>query len=135
MKIQILPHIFKKIGLVLFFLSFINPWTIGFFTGLFGLPCDCENWTTPTWLKILETVSLSGMMLYFLAKEKIEDELIQNLRLEAMSTTFIIGLGVLWLIQIFTINETSNLKVSGLFYFYMILFLIIYHYKKRNFSL
>jgi len=135
MKIQILPNIFKKIGLLLFFLSFINPWMIGFFEGLLGMPCDCENWTTPYWMKVLETVSLSGMILYFLAKENIEDELVYRLRLEAMSITFIIGLGVLWLIQLLSINSLFNIKTSVVFYCYMILFLIIYHYKKRNFSL
>jgi len=99
------------------------------------MPCDCENWTTPYWMKVLETVSLSGMILYFLAKEDIEDELVYRLRLEAMSITFIIGLGVLWLIQLLSINSLFNIKTSVVFYCYMILFLIIYHYKKRNFSL
>ncbi len=134
MKIQILPHIFKKIGLVLFFISFINPYMIGFMQRLLGFPLNRE-WSTPIWLKALELVSLSGILFYFLSKEKIEDELIYNLRMEAMSTAFIIGLGVLWLVQILTINGESTMGISGLFYFYMILFLIIYHYKKRNFSL
>lgn len=136
MNIQILPYLFKRIGLFLFFLSFIiNPWTIGFAYGFMDLPCNCEDWQTPYWLNIIELVSLLGFILYFLSKEEVEDELIKQLRLEAMSMAFITSIGVLLIIHLMNYTAFSELNASTLFNIHLLSFLLLYHVKKMNFDL
>lgn len=135
MNIQILPYAFKRIGLFLFFLSFINPWTIGFVEGFLGVPCDCENWKKPSWVNITELASLLGFILYFLSKEKIEDELIKQIRLEAMSMAFVSSIFVLLFIHLMNFYSLQQLGAGIIFYLHMFLFLVIYHALKMNFDL
>jgi len=137
MNIQILPYYFKRIGLFLFFLSFlINPGTIGGLHALIGINCDnCENWEKPFWLNIIELASLLGFILYFLSKEKVEDELIKQLRLEAMSMAFITSIGILLLIHLMNFTVFSELSASFLFNIHLVSFLVLYHINKMNYDL
>jgi len=136
MNIQILPYAFKRIGLFLFFLSLINPSTIGAWDAITGVPCeDCANWQKPSWVNITELASLLGFILYFLSKEKVEDELIKQIRLEAMSMAFISSIFVLLFIHLMNFYSLQELGAGVIFYLHMFLFLIIYHALKMNFDL
>lgn len=133
MTIHILPYIFKRIGLFLFILCILGQFLMGVFD-----PHQSDDLSGfPTyWGTTLEIISLIGIILYLISKEKVEDELVQKIRLEAMSASFLITVGVLLLLYL--INYTQGgieANTVGMFYLQLFLFLIIYRYKKRSFSL
>lgn len=139
MNIQILPYIFKRIGLFLFLLGPISLMLIGIYEGITN-PFDSNENTqslTPDFIiYMLEAISLTGIILYLTSKEKIEDELIQKIRLEAMSNAFLITISVLLLLYLINYsNGGTSINTVGMFYLQLFLFLLLYHYKKRNFSL
>ena len=70
-----------------------------------------------------------------ISKEKVEDELVKRIRLESLSLAFLLSVSILLLISIIDYSPASNVNAALIFYLQLTLFLIIYHYKKRNFSL
>jgi len=67
MKIQVLPYVFKRIGLFL-----IIIWPIGhFLMGVFD-PCQCDDLSglPAYWNTILDISSLTGIVLFALSKKK-----------------------------------------------------------------
>lgn len=78
-KIQ-LSNTFKNIGIFTAILSFIALTSIKFIEG------------EPSWLQpVLKHIMLIGLLITSLSKEKIEDELIENLRSKSYALAFIIG--------------------------------------------
>lgn len=78
-KVQ-LPHSFKKIGVVIVVLSFVAMTILKF--------VDVEaHWMRP----FLKHAMLIGLLVISLAREKIEDELIEILRSKSYALAFIIG--------------------------------------------
>ena len=139
MKIQILPYTFNRIGLFLFLLGVTVPAIAGVYLGITN-PFDSnengQNLAPNFLIDSLEIISLLGIILYLLSKEKVEDELVQKIRLEAMSTSFLITVGVLLLLYL--VNYTSGgiaINTAYMFYLQLFLFLLIYRYKKQSFSL
>lgn len=139
MNIQILPYNFNRIGLFLFLLGVIGEISVGTYEGLthpFDSNENGQNLTPDMVSYITEAISLIGIILYLISKEKVEDELVQKIRLEAMSISFLISVGVLLLLYV--INYTSGgiaINTSYMFYLQLFLFLLIYRYKKQSFSL
>ncbi len=129
MKIQVLPNIFKKIGLCLFLFGPISH-------AIWGLAFpfhDNENpEITSFWRAAIDTLSLLGVIVFFLSKEKIEDELVKQIRLEAMSKTFVIMGFYLILTQFIPDYKTTP---SYMFTLQTAFFFAIYYSKKRSFDL
>jgi len=129
MNIQVLPHIFKKIGLFLFI-----AYPVGHFLSGFFYPFQSNEETDllhPYLAESLEIGALIGVIIYFISKEKVEDELVKRIRLESMSIAFLLSIGTLLLLSITSIN----IDVVIMFLIQLTLFLIIYHYQKRSFDL
>ena len=76
MNIQILPPVFKRLGLLFFLIGLFVPF-------LSGLLNPYQNNETVSLIapydRLLATLFLIGIILYFLSKEQIEDELIKKL--------------------------------------------------------
>ena len=132
MNIQILPYIFKRIGLFLFILGPIGHFLMGFFD---PFQSDDKSGFPVYWSTLLSISSLLGIILYFISKEKVEDELVKKVRLESMSMAFLFSVSLLLLITIISFPSEYRINAELIFYLQLFLFLIIYYYKKRNFSL
>lgn len=75
-----LPNYFKQIGWWLFFISLFSIFATTLFDGDFNIIKT-----------VLKNVMLLSLLIVILSKEKIEDELIGNMRSRAFSFSFIIG--------------------------------------------
>jgi len=136
MNIQVLPHIFKQIGLLLFMIGYVIPFLTGALIALFGLE-DFHGilMQLNPWGSILNICALIGIIMYLISKEKVEDELMEKVRLESMSVAFLLSVFVLLFIIIVNYSSDYRVRAASMFYFQLILFLFIYHYKKRSFDL
>lgn len=130
MNIQVLPNIFKKIGLFLFIAYPVGHFLLGIFD-----PYQEDGITgfNPIWGNMLEIGALIGVIMYFISKEKVEDELVKRIRLESMSIAFLLSVSILLLISITSIGYSVD--ASLFFLLQLTLFLVIYHYQKRSFDL
>ncbi len=127
-----LPNHWKKIGWGLFFLS------LGLL--LLNRFVDVNHAIFKT---ILKNIILVGLLIITISKEKIEDELVENLRSKAFSFAFIIGV-VYVLIQplinylVFLIVKPQNANYEDLGDFQILWFLLIVYLtafwflKRRN---
>ena len=142
MKLQILPNWCKKLGLAIFiifsFSSVLRGWED-------GMNASCNNGlpvvktievTTPytdyfgeNMLHWFDVLSIFGILIYMLSKEKIEDDYINQLRLESYQLTAIIGIVISILLYAFaeSIQLTPDYFITLFMYFYLITFFI----KKR----
>jgi len=131
MNIQILPPIFKRIGLLLFLMGLLIPL-------LSGLLNPYQNNEVVSLLapydRLLGTLFLIGIILYFLSKEQVEDELIKKLRLESFSVAFLITAFGLFCLYLIDTNDSISINTTWLLTGQVSLFLLIYHFKKRNFA-
>ncbi|TDS18489.1 hypothetical protein DFQ03_0192 [Maribacter caenipelagi] len=135
MNFQILPNKFKSIGLIIFIIGFVIPFTIGFINGL-SQPFNSnetsrltEKLLQPNLLKWLDIVTIFGMLIYMLSKEKIEDDYITKLRLESYQITTIFCLSTIIIFHV--INNEMTFYVSYMIYAFMLLYLITFSLKKR----
>ncbi len=141
MKLQILPNWCKKLGLGMFIIfsfissgdSAINGYNNGYnynttentiehattFNDFFGAKI----------LRYIDAISIFGILMYMLSKEKIEDDYINQLRLESYQLTAIIGIIISILLYAFaeSIKLTPDYFITLFMYFYLITFFI----KKR----
>ncbi|MFD1293044.1 hypothetical protein ACFQ5N_04260 [Lutibacter holmesii] len=152
MKTQIFPNWCKKLGLAMFIIfSFISAGD----SAINGY-CDGQNSfqpinektenktiTTPPksnvttfkdffgekTLRILDALSLFGVLIYMLSKEKIEDDYINILRLESYKFTAIIG--ILISILLYAFSEEIKLTIDYFITLFMYLYLITFFIKKR----
>ena len=129
----LLPYYFKKIGLLLFLVGFVPAFGIGFvegfidgFTGNTGdrinIPISLES--------IFAAISYVGIVCYFLAKEKIFDELFQQMRADAINTTFVLSALVMTIISIGRFDV--KWAVDSVILLQMAVFLIIFYFKRRS---
>ncbi|MEM6318243.1 MAG: hypothetical protein AAF960_11280 [Bacteroidota bacterium] len=130
MNIQVLPHVFKKIGLFLFIAYPVGHFLLGFFD---PIQEDGKSGFHPFWSEAIDVGALLGVIIYFISKEKVEDELIKQVRLESMSIAFLLSVGVLLLLSIALGGQSVD--ASLMFVLQLTLFLILYHYRKKSFSL
>lgn len=157
MKLQILPNWCKKIGLVIFIISFIigsgDDFREGFNSG-YNSTRNSETTKTleneknvneqlndlnqPTFLfktfgetglHIFEILSIFGMLIYMLSKEKIEDDYIHKLRFESYKLSSIIWL--LAAILIYAFNENFKLSIDYFIFLFIWTYLITFFIKKR----
>lgn len=144
MKTQILPNWCKKLGLGLFIIfSFISGGddAIDGYNEGYNNTRYSSNYITinqssvfkdffgENILHYFSVISIFGILIYILSKEKIEDDYINKLRLESYQLTAIIGL----VVSIILYGFSKDLKLT-LDYFislFMYLFLVIFFIKKR----
>ncbi len=148
MNVQILPNWFKRIALIVFIIStiiygaddFIAGWNDGYKKGINGEKPSYEetnhnnyHYTNLVggkdvihWFSIISSFSL---LLYMLSKEKIEDDYIKLLRLEAYQISFLI-LVFLSFIS-FLLGKVFLSELDDSVILFMFLYLIVFYFKKR----
>jgi len=134
MRIQLLPNYFKWIGLVLFFAGGIPNFFEGYMNGYNDYGTNQIEHThsfSDQMLLIAAIVSLIGMIVYALAKEKIEDEYINILRWESTTTAFFISF-VIVLINIAIYGTKDLIDAQFIMELQLLLYLIIFFFKKRS---
>ena len=137
MKTQIFPNWCKKLGLTLFivfsFISGFDDFIEGFNSGFnYGKDLHIANTNVfksyfgENLLHYFSVISIIGMLIYMLSKEKIEDDYISKLRLESYQLTAIIGLIISLLLYAFSKDLKFALEnfISLFMYFYLITFFI-----------
>lgn len=137
MKTQILPNWCKKLGVTMFILfSFISNGE-EFLDGMTGAPYNSEtsdylpflNYFSEPVLHLFSIISMLGVLIYILSKEKVEDDYIQNLRLDSFQLTAIIGLVIS--ILLYSFSKDMKLTLDYFIYLSTWCYLIIFFIKKR----
>jgi hypothetical protein len=139
MSFQFLPNYFKKIGLLIFVVAGIPSMKKGFVDGWNasdGIPAPetFEAFTlvgmtiTEPFYNILSVIGVVGLFIYLFSKEKLMDEFLTKLRLEAVQLTFIITALFMFFMMIF--NSGFKVSALGLIEYQVVLFLIINKAKK-----
>lgn len=140
---KLLPHYFKWIGIILFFLgmltSAIDDGREGFIEG-YNASARNHNHIEQIEVKIervfpeevshiADFVSIFGLLIYVLAKQKREDELMQKLRYESAFLVMVLTLAIILIVYGFN----SDLKVdpSALLSLQMIAYLIVRALKRK----
>ncbi|MEL6562142.1 MAG: hypothetical protein AAFQ94_28410 [Bacteroidota bacterium] len=125
----LLPNYFKRIGLIFFLIGFLPSFARGFIDGFTGQynPDDVLPYGIDV---ILKSISYIGITFYFLAKEKVFDELFQQLRSDAIHTTFVISAMVMTIVSIGQIKVKWS--VDWVIMLQMATFLIIFYFKKKS---
>jgi len=142
MKIQILPNWFKKVGLIMFIVfsalaskdSIVRGYNYGYnynraipeTVKLDSLVHVFKSTTTQHYLSI---ISIIGIIIYLMSKEKIEDDYINKLRLESYQITALISLFSALIIFLFS----SELKfyIDDFITMFLFIYLITFFIKKR----
>ena len=84
----------------------------------------------PTIMKYANILTILGMLVYMLSKEKVEDDYITKLRLESYQLATIICLAITFILHL--INAEMMFNLSYPLYIFIIIFLIIFYFKKRQ---
>ena len=133
MNFQVLPNWCKKLGLGLYFItslltagdSFMDGWknvpmgTHHFFEDFYGKPLFHILYIAPT----------ICLLVYMLSKEKIEDDYIKLLRLEAYQLTVITFLVIAFLFYFF--KPSAHFDLDWFLSLFMLFYLIVFHFKKK----
>lgn len=80
---------------------------------------------------ILSVISLLGMIIYAVSREKIEDEFIKMLRWQSATLAFVIT-AVLMLITLLIYRKADILTAYNILEIQLYLYLIIFFFKKRS---
>lgn len=152
MRLQILPNWCKKLGLAIFFIfSIISGYddTIGAFCDGWNAYPSIEDTTEnkqhivkpiehttifkdffgAKTLRYLDALSIFGILIYMLSKEKVEDDYINQLRLESYQLTAIVG--ILISILLYAFSENIKLTLDYFITLFMYFYLITFFIKKR----
>ena len=152
MKLQILPNWCKKLGVAMFIVfsfissgdSAINGWNDGSnscqpvndkIENINQTPPEISKSTVfkdnfgESLLHWFDVISIFGILIYMLSKEKIEDDYINKLRLESYQLTAIIGIVISILLYAFA--ESKKITLDYFITLFMYLYLITFFIKKR----
>ena len=135
MKIKMLPNWGKKLGFLVFTVSFFISGYKGFLQGITGCGPNSitfnyfENLCSDSVLHLFEVLAILGMFLYLFSREKIEDDYINKLRLESFQLTTLIGLIIT--IILYIISKDFNLKIEYFINLWLMFYLITFAIKKR----
>ena len=145
MKIKMLPNWGKKMGLLLFFIGLVVVFTAvsnreSFCEGYNSYdtsisekqnlePILIEKWFGESTIHIFEVLTILGLLVYMLSKEKIEDDYINTLRLESYQLTSIIIL--VFALGLYDFSENLKLSLDAFATLFLMSYLIIFALKKR----
>jgi hypothetical protein len=153
MKLQILPNWCKKLGLAMFIIfsciaagdDFLEGFEVGYNSTRLPTEINVENsnYTPPAkseisifknyfgakTLRYLDALSIFGILMYMLSKEKVEDDYINQLRLESYQLTAIVG--ILISILLYAFSENIKLSLDYFITLFMYFYLITFFIKKR----
>ncbi|CDF77761.1 conserved hypothetical membrane protein [Formosa agariphila KMM 3901] len=151
MNIQILPNWYKKIGILIFITfailagsdDFRAGWNSVEYTSPYKSPLNNHEDTTQGETKpethhfyfgketthLFSILSIAGLFIYMLSKEKIEDDYINKLRADSFQLSILIFLLVS--LGIYAFQGNLNMPLDYFLFLYMMLFLIIFSIKKR----
>jgi hypothetical protein len=137
MKTQILPNWCKKIGLILFIIGsiisggddFIDGYMTSY-TKTFHQGSDIfKSYFGANIIHFFSVLSIVALLIYMLAKEKVEDDYINKLRLESYQLASMVILIIT--ILLFSFSESLNLNLEDFITSFMYFYLIIFFIKKR----
>ena len=136
MNTQILPNWCKKLGIILFIVGTVLGGGDDFIDGLNGIPYKSNegskifsNFLGENLTHLLEVLGILGMLVYMLSKEKIEDDYINQLRLESYQLTAIIGLVIS--ILLYSFSKDLKLTLDYFIILFIWVYLITFFIKKR----
>lgn len=152
MKTQIFPNCYKKLGVVIFIVfSFISGgdgavdgWNEASNTyqpiedqiqKIEFTPIEVQKSTLfkdyfgENLLHIFEIISIFGIVMYMLSKEKVEDDFIDKLRLESYKLTALFGL--FFIIVLYVFSKDLKLSLDYFILLFMSFYLITFYIKKR----
>jgi hypothetical protein len=136
MSIQVLPNWFKKVGLSVFLIFSLPTAIDGFIDGLSGLPEGDENmphvissYFGDTLMHLFNVLTIVGMIIYMLSREKIEDDYISKLRLDSFQLAILIFL--ITSILTYAFIRDFELSLDYFINIFILLYLIIFFIKKR----
>ncbi len=137
MNIQILPNWSKKIGLIVFFISsvisggddFIDGYMTSYTKTFHQGSNIFKSYFGANTIHFFSILSIVALLIYMLAKEKIEDDYINKLRLESYQLASMVILIITILLYSFSesLKLTLDYFITSFMYFYLIIFFI----KKR----
>jgi len=140
MKLQILPNRFKKIGLIMFIVfsalaskdDIVSGWNDGSNRAipetakLDSLVHVSNSTATQHYLSV---ISIIGIIIYLMSKEKIEDDYINKLRLESYQITALISLFAALLL--FVLSSHLKFYLDDFITMFLFIYLITFFIKKR----
>lgn len=132
---KLLPHYFKWIGIGLLFASIIlgfDGFVRGFWDGVSG--GEYNNFTPvfPDFFsQIADFVTLMGLLVYILAKNKTEDEFAQKLRYESAFIVLVLTIVVLLIVILY--RPGIQISPAVLLLLQMVAYLIIRRIKNNVF--
>ncbi len=140
MKLRLLPNYFKKIGLTLFLLTVWPNFMQGYIDGYNDAagkieivpPSEFTFWGisffSDSFYEVFAILSLIGLIIYALSRDKVIDEYLLKLRMEAIHFTFFISMILILALLLFGIkSEMSAIYVLEV---QVIIFLITKKMKK-----
>ncbi|WP_147383157.1 hypothetical protein [Pontibacter oryzae] len=129
MKTQLLPHYFRIPGMVVFILASIPSVIAGF--------VDAQFYTYETYallskhtIYLLDILGILGLAVYALSQDRVYDELLQRLRLEAIKTTFVVSMAVVILSYI--IFPDFKIHPSYLINLQVLCYSLLYYIRKNS---
>lgn len=138
---KLLPYTFKKIGLILFIIGFatsmIDDGRMGFIEGMKSNDYSNKNLSITQRImpaevsKVADYFSLLGLLLVLLSNNKKEDEFTQQLRYESGYITLVISTAIILILYI--INYELSIEPSAFLACLMILYFIVYRFRKNYF--
>ncbi|HBX65604.1 MAG: hypothetical protein CL670_14175 [Balneola sp.] len=139
MTFQFLPNVFKKIGLFIFVAAGIPAMKRGFIDGWnasegISAPETFEAFTvfgvmiTEPIYNLMSIIGVIGLLIYLFSKDRMMDEFLTKLRLEAVQLTFILTALFMFVMMVF--NSSFKVSALGLIEYQLVLFLIINKAKK-----
>jgi hypothetical protein len=134
---KLLPHVFKWIGITIFFIGFIfgaiDDGRKGFLEGYNETSHDPVKTEFKRILpekvsQIADYVLLFGLLIYVLSKNKRDDEFTRQMRYEAAYIVFVIT--IIFILILFMIDPNLRLEPSTFIGAQLVLYLIIRHFRK-----
>lgn len=131
MKYQFLPHYFKYIGLTLFLLTGLLPNIESFADGFNGYPHGTRSLGIPEIFhsQAFHLITYLAILIYALAKDKVFDEFMVQIRLGSMYIVFFLTL--IFIVFGLLINDEWKISPSYIFEGQIILFLVINKIRKQ----
>ncbi len=125
-----LPHVWKKVGIGLFILTFILVFLLSFLN---------DSYEILTF--IVKRIMLISLLIIAISKERVEDEMINNIRGQAFTLAFIWGVlysffqpAANYIVDHVINKNADNFSELGEFqvlWFMLAVYVLLFHYYKR----